>query len=112
MSVFVMKRGFLLPEFAFRIRNGDGSVPDLASAISVTMTMRRTRDKAVVINAAPVSVIDAADGLVSYKWVAGDTDEIGKFGAEFSVTWPDGRPAPYPGNGLIAVSVTEGAAAP
>lgn len=103
---FQIKRGDQLPAFAVRLRNGDGSVPDLTGAV-VVLNMRNARSKAPIIARAAVSVSDLADALVRYDWTAPDTATSGSFEAEFEVVFADGRPGSYPNKGFIPVAINE-----
>lgn len=47
------------------------------------------------VNAAAV-VVDAANGLVRYDWLAVDTDTPGSFQAEWQITWSDGKKQTVP----------------
>jgi hypothetical protein len=48
-------------------------------------------------------------GWVTYEWQAGDTDTIGKFLAEWEVTWPSPPtgPATFPNDGYMKLVVKD-----
>ena len=104
MSTFNIKRGDLLPAFSFRLRNGDGTPPDMTGA-TVVMNMRDARTKALVITRGSVVVVDQPDASVRYDWTAPDTAVVGLFAAEFEVVFADGRAATYPNRGFIPVLI-------
>lgn len=67
--------------------------------------MRQAGATAPTINAA-ATIDDAATGLVSYAWTAGDTDSAGNFQIEWVITYPSGhkRTAPSFGYDNVVIS--------
>lgn len=50
---------------------------------------------------------DAANGVVSYTWVEGDTATVGEYNIEIEVTWNDGGVETFPNNGYGSMTVTD-----
>ena len=55
--------------------------------------------------AAAATVIDAANGIVEYQWVAGDTATAGTFLGEFEVTFADSNIETFPNDTNIQIIV-------
>lgn len=101
-DVFEIKRGNLLPILVRRLGYADGSTFNLTGATSVELHIAPrdgpgpTTADAIVRTAAIVNS-PGTDGLVSYTWVAADTDTVGEYWAEFvvvvggkEITFPNG----------------------
>jgi len=79
-------------------------VVDLTSATSVAFKMRRTTGIDLVVDAAAV-VTDATNGVIEYRWAAGDTDRAGEHYAEWEVLWSDGTTETFPTIGYDIVFI-------
>lgn len=53
------------------------------------------------------TINDASGGIVDYEWVAGDTDTVGTYKAEWEVTYADSTVETFPNNGHETIVVTE-----
>lgn len=53
-----------------------------------------------------MAILDAANGLVQYDWVTGDTTEVANYNAEIQVTYADGEIETYPNAGYFTIVVT------
>ena len=89
-DVFEIKRGNLLPVLTRVLAYDDGTPYDLTgTTIAFHIAPRDgpgpTTADAVVRTAAIVNA-PGVDGIVSYPWVAADTDDVGEFFCEFVVT--------------------------
>ncbi len=100
--VFIMKRGDTDPSIIAQALYPDPSNPaqfipwPIPDGSAVKFTMRdsadfsgRTRTSFTVATPkvhATANIDDAANGIMSYGWVAGDTDTDGLFRGEFEVT--------------------------
>src|SRR4051794_13405635 len=104
---------------AFKIKRGDtrrvGEVPlrdnfgtpneepvpglDTADAIVFIMRLTTSAPDAVPKVRSPAMLVDPADALVRYIWVAGDTDTAGAYNAEIEVTWAPGQVETFPNDG-------------
>lgn len=56
---------------------------------------------------AAATIVTAAEGLVRYSWQAADTDETGRFEAEFEITYSGGSVESFPNDGHITVIITD-----
>lgn len=94
-----MKTDDLRPYLQVQIFNSDGSPRDLTGDI-VTFIMKK--DDTIKVNA-PATLILATQGIVEYRWQAGDTDEEGSFRGEFEINGID----TYPKEGFIVIEFGE-----
>lgn len=83
---FYIKQGDTSPSFEVTLLDANRDPVDLTGA-TVQFRMSTRAGVAPVVDAA-ASVIDAAAGRVAYNWVAGDTDTVGTYLAEFVITDP------------------------
>jgi hypothetical protein len=54
---------------------------------------------------ADMDIVDAVNGVIQYDWATGDTDTVGIYYTEFSVTFVDGTIETFPNSGNEAISV-------
>lgn len=78
---------------------------DLSTATSVQFFMRLQGDTGPPKVDAAAVVTDDVNGEVTYTWVAGDTDTVGTFEAEFQITWADGGIQTIPNNSYFEIAV-------
>jgi hypothetical protein len=102
----------------FEIKSGDVEPPldvtllsdtepvDLSGIVGVRLRTRATEGGPILIDS-PMTVVDAANGLVRYEWQAGDTDVVGEFYAEYVVTWTEGEQT-FPDDGYHLIDVNPG----
>ena len=119
---FMIKRGDTLPYIRRQFVDTDGDAVTIDPADTVKFTMRASTDVAMASPAkvhASAVIIDAANGIVEYQWVAADTNTttyvetstLGRFtdtpyAAEFELTrLADGKIETFPQAGYIAVSI-------
>lgn len=81
-----------------------GSATDLSNASSVQFYMRETGAASLKVNAT-ATIVDAANGKVSYDWASGDLDTPGLYRAEFEVSWNDGDTETFPAGAPLIVQV-------
>lgn len=72
-----------------------GTPVDLTLASSVTFKLREIGRQDLKVNSSAV-ITDAVNGVVEYRWSAGDTDTAGKYHAEYQVLWNDGTVETFP----------------
>lgn len=90
-----IKQGDRRPVASATIKHGLVVQP-LTDAASVTFKMRlEGRLYETVVDAAAV-IVDAANGMVEYRWAEGDTDGPGTHFADWEVIWNDGTPETFP----------------
>ncbi len=92
-----MTQGDTAPLLRLTVKDAAGAAVDVTgSTVKFSMANRSTgRQK---VNEGPVTLIDAANGVVEYPWVAGDTDEAGEFQGAFEVTYSGGTIETFPNN--------------
>lgn len=106
MDTFTIKSGDTQPPLEVALLSNELPV-DLTSATEVRLHLRATEGGPLLIDAAMTIVGSAADGVVKYQWVAGDTDVVGLFYAEYVVTWATGEQT-FPDDGYSLIEVTPG----
>jgi len=104
-DIFYIKQNDTSPAIAAQLLDANGDAVNVAGA-SVAFNMR-TRGGAVKVNAAAGSVVNASEGRVKYSWDAADTDTIGRYEAEFQVTYADSSIETFPNTGYITVIIQD-----
>jgi hypothetical protein len=102
MLKFTIKRGDTSPALRFAL------LPDSVSLAGATVHFQmRPRGGGTVIDrpAAIQSVFQPA--VVVHAWQPGETDQVGRFEAEFRVTYMDGTVETFPNLGFIEIFVTD-----
>lgn len=100
-EIFHLKRGDTSPALRYRL---DPAV-NLAGA-SVVFNMRQRDGGAKIIDRVTASITgDPSDGVVGYLWSAADTENPGRFEAEFEVTYADGAVETFPNDSFIAINI-------
>ncbi len=102
MLKFIIKRCDTSPALRFVL------LPDSVSLAGATIRFQmRARGGPTVIDrpAEIQSLFEPA--VVAHLWLPGDTDQAGRFEAEFRVTYLDGTVETFPNLGFIEVFVTE-----
>lgn len=99
-----MKRNDLLPSIAAILSYAGLGVIDLTNAASVKFIMRMPGASVPKVNRA-ASFVDRPSGRVQYDWVAGDTDTVGRYRAEFEVTDSSGKKLTAPNEGYFMVNI-------
>ncbi len=90
-----LARGDRLPTYRTTLR--DGSAP--VDLTGTTVRFRMWREGAATNKVdAPMTLVDAAGGVVDYAWAAGDTDTVGVYRTEVEVTFADGRQRTWEGD--------------
>lgn len=110
MSKFIIKRNDTAPVMEARLL-GKTQQPVGLAGTTVVFNMR-SASGSVVINRAPVILLDDEAGIVKYEWDAGDTARSGTYQAEFEVTFADGKVETFPksensASNFITVIVSE-----
>jgi hypothetical protein len=102
MLKFTIKRGDSSPALCFVL------LPDSVSLAGATVRfqMRARGGPTVIDRSAEIqSIFEPA--VVAHRWLPGDTDQAGRFEAEFRVTNMDGTVETFPNLGFIEVFVIE-----
>lgn len=107
---FELKRNDLLPRWRVQLLQSDPSDPestlpvDLTSATGYVFTMKS--GSTTKVNKAAMSAVNAAQGLIEYAWMSGDTDVSGTYNAEVEVDW-GGYPQTFPSVGYFTILITD-----
>ena len=104
MSIFYMKQGDTSPSLRTTLKDSSATPVNITGA-TVNMHMY-TQDKVTVVIDAEMSISDAAGGVVTYDWQAGETDNSGWYWVEFEVTYSDATVETFPNSGYEAVKIT------
>lgn len=105
---FIIKENDTRPVYIATLLD-DAVAVDITTATTVKFKMR---DANAVDPVEPkvdgtMVVSNAPGGIVSYTWVAGDTDTPGDYNVEIEVTWGDGGIQTFPNASYGAVQVVE-----
>lgn len=94
---FKIGRGDLLFPLEAILTDARGNPVDLSAASAVRFHMRAKRidDGGTALIDQPASLLDAVNGRVRYDWQTGDTDDKGRYYAEFEVMFAAG-PLTFP----------------
>ena len=101
LDTFTIKRGDTLPAFTRVLKFSDGTVQDLTDATSVIFIYRPVDGDGPDLSATAVSRTctinaPATDGSVTWAPIAADTATVGRFYAEFEVTFSSGDVLTFP----------------
>ena len=83
---FIIKQNDTSPAIQATLKDANGSAIDLTGA-DVVMHMKSVNG--VLKVSEEMTIVDAANGVVKYDWVTGDTDTVGTYYVEFQVTYAD-----------------------
>lgn len=105
---FVIKQDDTRPIYELPLVENFGTSNDpinLSTATSVQFFMRLQGDTGPPKVDGAAVVEDDVNGVVSYTWVAGDTDTVGTYEAEFQITWGDGGLQTVPNDSYFEIEV-------
>lgn len=107
MTDFTLKRNDTVP-IEVQLTDAAGDPEDLTGD-NVRFHMRPAGGTVLVNEAA--TIVDAANGVVSYSWKTTDTSEAGAYLAEFEVTYNPGTAdeyvETYPRDGYLEIQILE-----
>lgn len=104
MADFTIKRNDTKPYLgAALLTNGNAYV---LTGASVKFIMKLPGAAVPKVSAA-ATILDAATGLIEYRWVAADTDTEGVYDCEWQVTDSELKVITFPNAGYFTVEVTE-----
>ena len=83
---FIIKQNDTSPAIQATLKDATGSNVDLTGA-DVVMHMKSVNG--VLKVSEEMTIVDAANGIVKYDWVTGDTDTVDTYYVEFQVTYAD-----------------------
>lgn len=102
MGKFYIKKDDTASSFKATLQDSAGDPVNLIGA-SVKFIM--AKGTTVKVNAA-ATLVDAANGIVRYDWISGDTDTSGFFRAEWQVTDSTSHIQTFPNPGYDEVIIT------
>jgi hypothetical protein len=105
MHDFNIKEGDTRPSLEAQLLDENNDPRNLQGA-SVRFHMEDVDTGSVVVDAS-ARILNTQDGRVVYEWQSGDTDEPGRYEAEFEVTYGGGEVETFPNNGYIGVYVDD-----
>lgn len=100
---FQIKEGDTRPTLDYTLQR-NGSIIDLRNADYVSLKVEDPENNAVYINV-EASIVDSANGKVSYTLADNDHLPIGEYQAEFKIHWTDGGTQTVPHDGYIQIEV-------
>ena len=78
---------------------------NLTGATAVTSVIRPIGGGTTVRRSC--TIVDAANGVVSFQWTTPDTAVVGSFYHEWEITWPTARPQTIPNSGYNLIVVED-----
>lgn len=105
MVDFTIKENDTSPIIQRTLTDASGTAVNLTGSSVVFKMYDQMRTTQVVSSAA--TLVDAANGVVRYTWLAADTDVPGWYWVEFEVTYSDSSIETFPNSGYISVLITE-----
>ncbi|MDB2225612.1 BppU family phage baseplate upper protein [Halorubrum ezzemoulense] len=103
-ETFSLAAGDTAPSIQAVLRDSAGNGVDLTDA-DVRFQMCQPRGGDELIDE-PADVIDAEAGVARYNWNASDTNELGRYRAEFVVTYNSGAVETFPNVGAHDIVIT------
>lgn len=103
MATFSIKQGDTSPSLKVQLQDEDGAPVDITNT-NVKFHMRSAETNNLVIDEVAV-IDDAVNGKVSYDWREGNTRAIGRFNAEFEVTYANDAVETFPNDSYIIIKI-------
>jgi hypothetical protein len=104
-DTFYLKAGDTAPMLTATLTDAEEKPIDLTGS-DVAFHLLEPRGGATVLDT-PASIPSPDDGTVAYEWADTDTDESGRYRAEFRVTYPDGTVETFPNVGYHTVLISD-----
>lgn len=101
----VLKKGDTDPDLRIRLFEDDNDTMDV-TGFTPTLRIRNTATDNIKVNTT-ATVADARNGILSYSWSAGDTDEAGLYEAEVSLDDGSGTVITFPNDSMFNLQVSE-----
>lgn len=105
MATFFLKQNDTSPSIQATLTDASGAAVNIAGA-SVRFHMKNMTNSGVIVDRA-ATVVNAANGIVRYDWLAADTQKTGMFLCEFEVTYSDSSIETFPNDAKIVVSIEQ-----
>lgn len=102
-ELFTLTAGDTVPSLQAVLADSEGDAIDLTNA-SVRFHLTEPRGGDTIIDE-PADIVDATGGLVRYRWHIDDTDDPGRYRAEFVVTYANEDVETFPNDGYHDVVI-------
>ena len=103
--MFYIKQNDTAPSIQATLKDADGIAVSLAGA-TVSFKMRKQGSATAKVNAA-ATIVNSAEGIVKYNWIAADTNTVGTYQAEFQVTYANATVETFPNATYLKVKVID-----
>lgn len=103
---FVIKVGDRIPSLEIQLLDYLEDPFDLTGYDPVTITIAPCVGGRAIVRDAEVEIIDAANGIVQYHWLVGDTDYAGEYKVE-AIVWNGTKKGTFPGGNYGKVTIVE-----
>lgn len=100
---FTLKVGDTVPSLQAVLEDGSGDPVNLTAA-TVEFHLLTPRTNEIVVSDT-ADLVDASNGVVRYRWADSDTDTVGRYRAEFVVTYPKNDVETFPNAGYHDVVI-------
>lgn len=112
LTPFIIKQNDTRPNLVAVLQDGVGtgaSPIDLTTAKAVRFIMRgkNKKDNDGPKTKRECDITDPSKGVVTYVWMAADTDTVSEFNGEFEIEWEDGGIETVPNNGYFAINIVD-----
>lgn len=78
----------------------------LSGVTGVTFTMANQENEFKIL-AKEAQIVSYSGGTIQYNWDPEDTNESGRFNAEFQMYYSDGKKLSIPENGYFIIDITK-----
>ncbi len=97
---FTIKEGDTSPAIQYQLTLGTGQ-----TLVGATATFKVASINGGALKIDSPAAVDSAQNILSYQWIAGDTDSAAVYRAEFEVTYSDGKIETFPNSEYIQINV-------
>jgi hypothetical protein len=105
MADFTIRQDDTLPNLVATLKNAAGTGIDLSTGVTgVKFIMNNIASGTNKVNAA-CTITTPASGIVTYEWLAADTDTAGAFRGEFQITYTSGKILTCPNATYVTIDV-------
>lgn len=98
------------PPLESQLQTNVGSPVNMNGVDNVRFRMENVETKELVVDSDindRVTITDAGAAIVEYQWQPSDTAQVGRYRAEWLVSYVDGSSESFPNRGKIEIMVTE-----
>ncbi len=111
LADFTIKKGNRRPELTVSLLEAAGGAgivldPDNDTVTFIMTGVGDSIELGTVVSA-PAEIIDGDNGGVKYAWGVNDTANPGTYGAEWLITFQDGRKEVVPAHGYMTITIED-----